>query len=102
MKSTNKPTVKILSIFLVVIMVFTAFPTTALAFVDEPLSGVTGSGWGDFGGLPFDVEPGNPPITTEPPNNVDEPDNNDFDSGNGGDNQNTTPIEDERIYYGRQ
>jgi len=43
----------------------TAFPTSAFAAIDEPLNGVTGSGWDDFGGLPED-EPNMPPITTEP------------------------------------
>ena len=80
MRYTNKPTTRIFSIFLVVILMFTALPTSAFAAIDEPLNGVTGSGWDDFGGLPED-EPDIPPITTEPPDggspDVDTPDSED-------------------------
>jgi len=56
-----KASTKILSMILVVVMLFGVFPTSAFASIDDPLSGVAGNGWDDFGGEPVSgSEAGNP------------------------------------------
>lgn len=86
MKYACKATARLISILLVAILMTTVFPTSAFATIDEPLSGVTGSGWDDFGNLPEDeFDP--PPITEEPPGDdaldSGSPDNEDVSSDGG-------------------
>ena len=66
MKCTSKAPTRIFSIFLVAILIFTAFPISAFAYFDEPLSTVISDEWDGFGGLP-EYEPDMPTDTTPPP-----------------------------------
>ena len=78
----NKAPVRIFSMILVVAIVFTAFPKSCFAAIDEPLSGETGSGWDSIDGLPENTS-GMPPVTPElPDNNI--PDNSAPDPGDTG------------------
>ena len=67
MKCVCKSTVRILSFILVVALMITAFPAPAFAAIDEPLSGVTGTGWDDLGGMPGEPDNTAPPEISEPP-----------------------------------
>ncbi|MDL2234076.1 hypothetical protein LJC63_10950, partial [Ruminococcaceae bacterium OttesenSCG-928-L11] len=67
---------------------FTAFPISSFAAIDEPLSGETGSGWDSIGGLPEDTSD-TPTVTPEPPDSSapddSYPDPGDIDTGDGDD-----------------
>ena len=64
MKCTSKAPTRIFSIFLVAILIFTAFPISAFAYFDEPLSTVISDEWDGFGGLP-EYEPDMPSDATQ-------------------------------------
>ena len=91
MKRVYKSTTRIFSAILVITLIFTAFPTSAFAAIDEPLSGVTGSGWEDFGGLSGEEEIDTPPVTAEPPDD----DNTDVNRSDGDNPDNAAVVESE-------
>lgn len=53
MRYSNNAMSRILSLILAFSFLFAAFPVSASGSIDEPLNGVVGNGWDDFGGSNF-------------------------------------------------